>query len=128
MPYLLDTHTFIWWILDDPRLSARVRAILQQQDNDIFFSIASIWEISIKAQLGRIPFSEDPAVVIPQQIAANGLLVLPIEVPHALQVYRLPLLHRDPFDRMLVAQAMIEDLPLLTSDPLIAQYPVSVIW
>ncbi len=95
MPYLLDTHTFIWWILDDPRLSVRVRAILQQ-DNEIFFSIASVWEISIKAQLGRIPFSEDPAVVIPQQIAINGLTILPIEVRHALQVFRLPLLHRDP--------------------------------
>ncbi len=128
MRYLLDTHTFLWWILDDPQLSSRIRLILQQQDNEIFLSVASVWEISIKAQLGRIPFGEDPAVVIPQQIAANGLAVLPIEVPHALQVYRLPLLHRDPFDRMLVAQAMLEDLPLLTAAPSIAQYQVSVIW
>lgn len=128
MPYLLDTHTFLWWTTGDLRLSPRVRAIVQQPGNEIFLSTVSIWEISIKAQLRRLEFDYDPTVVIPQPIAAYGLAVLPIEVRQALQVYRLPLLHRDPFDRLLVAQAMIEDLPLLTADPSIAQYQVSVIW
>ena len=127
MRYLLDTHTYLWWTADDPRLSPGVRAIMQQ-DNELFFSVASVWEISIKAQLRRLEFDYDPTVVIPHRIAAYGLTVLPVEVRHALQVFKLPLLHRDPFDRMLVAQALIEDLPLLTSDRSIAQYPVSVIW
>ncbi len=128
MRYLLDTHTFLWWIIDDPQLSSRVRALMRGADAEIFFSAASAWEISIKAQLGRIAFQGDPTDVIPQQIAANGFVSLPIEVRHTLQAYKLPLLHRDPFDRMLVAQALLEDLPLLTTDPAITQYPVSCIW
>lgn len=128
MRYLLDTHTFLWWILDDPRLSSQVRAIIQEPEHEILFSAASAWEIAIKAQLGRIDLQEDPTEFIPQQITANGFSIVPIELPHAVQIFRLPLLHRDPFDRILIAQAQVEHLPLLTADPAIARYPVSVIW
>lgn len=103
MRYLLDTHTFLWWIVDDPRLSSRSRAIIKEPNNEIYFSAASAWEIAIKAQLGRITFEDDPAAFIPQQIAANGFMNLPIRSEHALHVSTLPLLHRDPFDRILVA-------------------------
>ncbi len=128
MAYLLDTHTFLWWITDDQRLSQPVREIIRAPENEVYFSVGSAWEIAIKAQLGRMEFSGDPVEGISHQITANGFSVLPIGVDHALQVFRLPLLHRDPFDRILVAQSQRHQLPLLTADPLIAQYDVPVIW
>lgn len=128
MRYLLDTHTFLWWIADDPRLSSTARLIIRDAENQILFSAASAWEIAIKAQLGRLDFVHDPSELIPRLIAENALLGLPIEVSHALQVLKLPLPHRDPFDRILVAQAQVERLPILTADPLIAQYDVAIAW
>ncbi|HET7035116.1 MAG TPA: type II toxin-antitoxin system VapC family toxin [Thermomicrobiaceae bacterium] len=128
MRYLLDTHAFLWWVMDDRRLSGRVRALIQDPENELLFSAASAWEIAIKARLGRIRLQGDPREVIPQQLVANGFAQLAIETPHALEVATLPLLHRDPFDRLLVAQALLEGLPLLSADPAIAQYDIPVIW
>lgn len=128
MRYLLDTHTFLWWILDDPRLSPRADAIVRDPNNEIWFSAASAWEIAIKAGLGRITFDDDPVELVPKQIAANGFRNLPIESEHALRASRLVPLHRDPFDRMLVAQAMTEKMILLTADEMIARYGVETIW
>ncbi len=128
MRYLLDTHTFLWWITDDPRLSPRVRAIIREPAHEVVFSAASAWELAIKAQLGRIHVSGDLATFVPQQLAANGFAQLAVEVRHALRVAALPPLHRDPFDRILVAQASLDDLPLLSRDPAIAQYGVPVVW
>lgn len=128
MRYLLDTHTFLWWIVDDLRLSSRARAIIQDPGNEIWFSAASAWEMAIKAQLGRITFEDDLVAFVPQQVAANGFKNLPIQSEHALRVSRLPLLHRDPFDRILVAQALTERMPLLTGDQTIASYDVEVVW
>lgn len=128
MRYLLDTHTFLWWIIDDPRLPVPVRALIQNPENRIIFSVASAWEISIKTQLGRLVFEDDIAEFIPRQISRNGFDTLPIGLRHTLEVFHLPPLHRDPFDRLLVAQARTEGLPLLTADPLIAQYAVQVVW
>lgn len=127
MRYLLDTHTFLWWITGDSRLSPRVGAIVENPDNEILLSVVSAWEISIKVGLGRLKLPGFPDL-IPQQLVANGFVALPVAVPHALEVSKVPLLHRDPFDRMLVAQAWVEDLPVLTADQAIAQYDVSVIW
>jgi len=126
--YLLDTHAFLWWIADDRRLSSPARAVIEDPDNEIHVSAVSAWEIAIKAGLGRITFQEDPARLIPAQLAANGFVDVPIESRHALGVLQLPLLHRDPFDRLLVAQALAENLPILTADPLVSQYPVPTIW
>jgi PIN domain nuclease of toxin-antitoxin system len=126
--YLLDTHAFLWWLVDDPRLSPRAHAAIRDSGNEILFSAASAWEIAIKAGLGRIAFEDDLAEYIPRQVVANGFGHLPIRFEHALQVFRLPLLHRDPFDRMLVAQAQVEQMPLLTADPAIARYRVEVVW
>ncbi len=127
MRYLLDTHAFLWWIADDPRLTERVRAILRDGHQEVFFSAASAWEIAIKTRLGRLEFDEDVAEYIPRQLLANGFSPLPVEVRHALRVHSLPLLHRDPFD-LLVAQALLEGLPILTADPALAQYPVAALW
>ena len=128
MRFLLDTHTFLWWVTRDTRLPERVQTIIADSGNDIFFSAASAWEIAIKVQLGQMTLGGDPAELIPERVAANGFLVLPIEVRHALHVATLPLLHRDPFDRLLIAQAQMEDLSILTADPAIARYDVAVAW
>ena len=128
MKVLLDTHTFLWWIIDSPRLSARAREVIRDSDNELFFSATSGWEIAIKAQLGRLQLPDNLEQFIVEQLALNAILVLPIQLRHALHVYTLPQHHRDPFDRMLVAQSQVENLSLLTADPQITQYEVATIW
>jgi PIN domain nuclease of toxin-antitoxin system len=128
MRALLDTHTFLWWITDDTRLSTRARKLIGDGHNKLYFSAASGWEIAIKAHLGRISFPKEPGAFIPRQLARNGIEVLPVTLSHALYVYGLPSHHRDPFDRLLVAQSQLEDMPLLTADPLLAEYAVETVW
>jgi len=128
MKALLDTHTFLWWITDNLKLSSRVRKIISDGKNELFLSAASGWEIAIKAQLGRIKIPDKPELFISEQMLANAIQGLPIQISHALYVYNLPPHHRDPFDRMLVAQAQLEGLPILTDDPQISQYQAKVIW
>ena len=128
MKVLLDTHTFLWWIADSPRLSARAREVIRDSNNELVFSAASGWEIAIKAQLGRLQLPDNLEQFIVEQLSLNTILVLPIQLRHALHVYTLPQHHRDPFDRMLVAQSQVENLPVLTTDPQIAQYEVKTIW
>ncbi len=128
MKILLDTHTFLWWITDNPKLSSRVRKIIGDGRNELFLSAASGWEIAIKAQLGRIKIPDKPELFISEQMVANAIQGLPIQLSHAVHVYNLPIHHRDPFDRMLVAQSQLEGLPILTDDLRISQYPVKVIW
>ncbi len=128
MRALLDTHTFIWWIADDPKLPSYVRSIISDGDNELFFSAASCWEIAIKAQIGRIKLPSRPDIFISEQLALNAVQTLPIQASHALHVFNLPHHHRDPFDRMIIAQSQMEDLPILTSDPLIAKYKIKTIW
>lgn len=127
MQALLDTHTFLWWVLDDPRLSAEARTILADSSNELYFSAASSWEIAIKAQLGKIGLPNHFEPFIAEQLLENNFIVLPIQLSHTLHIYTLPLLHHDPFDRILVAQSQLEKLPLITSDPLIMQYNVNCI-
>jgi PIN domain nuclease of toxin-antitoxin system len=126
--YLLDTHTFLWWVVDDPRLSARVREIMRDSGNDFYFSAVSAWEIAIKHQLGRLTLDRDSDRFVTEQIAANRLATLPIDLRHALQAGKLPLQHRDPFDRLLIAQSLLEDLPILTGDAAITAYDVQTVW
>ena len=128
MRILLDTHTFLWWIADDPQLSIAARQIIENTDNILYLSAASGWEIAIKARLGKLELPDDVPGYVSEQIAINVIQVLPIEMSHALQVYTLPGHHRDPFDRLLVAQSQVEQLPILTIDPLIAKYAVATIW
>lgn len=131
MRVLLDTHTFLWWIDNDARLSASVDAFIRNGTNEVLFSAASSWEIAIKAQLGKLALPTNTANLeqfILEQVAKNDFTVLPIQVEHTLAVYRLPLHHRDPFDRILVAQSQVENVPILSDDPLIRQYEAQVIW
>jgi len=128
MKVLLDTHAFLWWITDSPKLSARAREVIQDSNNELFFSAASGWEIAIKAQLGRLQLPDNLEQFILEQLSLNAILVLPIQLRHALRVYTLPQYHRDPFDRILVAQSQIENLPILTTDTQITPYTVETIW
>lgn len=128
MKALLDTHVFLWWIIGDPRVPTNVFDFISDGNNELFFSAASCWEIAIKAQLGRIEITNEIEDFIPDQMVKNAVQGLAIHLSHALHVYNLPDHHRDPFDRMLVAQAQIEKIPIVTSDPFITKYDVPVIW
>lgn len=128
MRVLLDTHAFLWWIGNDPRLSERAREVFSDGDNDLVFSAASGWEIAIKARLGRLQVLGDLNTYLFRQLTENYTSVLPVHLSHALRVHALPDHHRDPFDRLLVAQAIVEEMPLLSADPRIARYPVEVVW
>lgn len=128
MRLLLDTHAFLWWITDDPRLSEKGREIMGDGKNQLFLSAASGWEIAIKAKLGKLKVSDNLEHFIPEQVALNAIENLPIVLSHVLHVYTLPDYHRDPFDRLLISQAQLEGLPILTVDSQISQYPVEVLW
>ena len=128
MRALLDTHAFLWWITGDERLSDRVSQLIADGRNEMFVSAASIWEIAIKGRLGRLSISGDPAKFIGGQIVENSFRGLPIVAGHALRVWELPDHHRDPFDRMLVAQAQVEGLALVSRDPQVSKYDIEVVW
>ncbi len=122
MKLLLDTHLLLWAAGMPERLSAPARSLLEAPDNEIFFSAASLWEIAIKRSLGRDDFQLDVRL-LRRGLLDNGYSELPVGSEHAVAVASLPAIHKDPFDRMLVAQAMVEGISLLTSDSVVAQYP-----
>jgi PIN domain nuclease of toxin-antitoxin system len=128
MKALLDTHVFLWWITNRDLLSQPARQIIGDGGNELFFSAGSAWEIAIKTRLGKLRLSDDLERFIAEQLTVNAFQPLPIYVSHALRVHSLPDHHRDPFDRILIAQAQMENLPILSSDPLIGQYDVRVLW
>ena len=128
MRLLLDTHAFLWWVFDDPRLSTAARNLIATPDAEILFSTVSAWEIAIKARTGRLDLPADVPGFVADQIRQNRLQVLPIALDHALRVHTLPDHHRDPFDRLLVAQAQVEGIPLLSRDPRIAAYGIEIRW
>ncbi len=122
MRLLIDTHILIWWLADNRKLAKSARVIIANPDNDVLVSAASLWEISIKATLGRLEVELDD---LEQNIAANGFRSLPINYRHALTAGRLPAIHRDPFDRMLIAQASVEELRVLSHDKIFERYGLS---
>ncbi|HXG71822.1 MAG TPA: type II toxin-antitoxin system VapC family toxin [Gemmatimonadaceae bacterium] len=128
MKVLLDTCTFLWAISDPARLPVRVTDLILTQDNEVYVSAASAWEITIKAGTGRLPFGADVDRFVREQREAAGFASLPIDEESALHVTRLPALHRDPFDRMLVSQAIVHGLTILTPDALVTQYPARTAW
>jgi PIN domain nuclease of toxin-antitoxin system len=128
MILLLDTHAFLWWITDSPELSAQAGDLIRSPDNDLYLSAASGWEMAIKSQLGKLHLPGRPDQFIPDQLAKNAIQSLPIQMSHVLHVARLPALHRDPFDRLIIAQALLEKMPILTRDPDIRKYKVKTIW
>lgn len=121
---LLDTHVFLWLQTEPERLGAHLETIADES-TQLFVSAATSWEIAIKYALGRLPLPEPPARYVPDRIAAIGAAAIDIEHAHALAVADLPLIHRDPFDRLLVAQAIALGVPIVTADPMVARYPVS---
>jgi len=125
---LLDTHTFLWWNLDDPQLSAAARAIIVDGGNTLYLSAVVAWEIAIKAAKGRLTLPEPADLYVTKRMNMHAFSAMPVEFSHALEVTNLPPLHSDPFDRLLVAQARLEKLPILTADAAIGRYEVEVIW
>ena len=128
MRYLLDTHAFLWWVADDTRLSEAVRKVIKDSENEIMVSSASVWEMSIKTGVGRLRIPGDMTQFMSEQLATQGFSTLPINLHHALHVAKLPLLHRDPFDRMLIAQTIVENLVLITADSAMTQYEIPLLW
>lgn len=128
MRLLLDTATFLWVVSDAPDLSARARELFVDPGNEVYLSAVSAWEIAVKYALGRLPLPEPPERFVPLQRKQHGVDPLPLDEEAALHLARLPLLHRDPFDRMLVCQAIVHGLVLLTPDKLVNQYPVRTMW
>lgn len=127
MNLLLDTHVFLWYISGDANLSQRHRDAIQDPRNAVFLSAASLWEAIIKHAIGKLPLPEPPAIYLPRQRIAHQIESLPIEEPPLETLASLPLLHRDPFDRMLVAQADHYNLILVSVDPSAKAYPVSIL-
>jgi len=125
---LLDTHSFLWFIGGAPALSATSRALIEDGDNEKFVSIASLWEIAIKAGLGKLPLAKPFEQLIPEQLQINGFLVLGLTVQHTARLANLPFHHRDPFDRMLVAQSLVENLPLVSKDDVLDAYGIRRVW
>lgn len=128
MRLLLDTATFLWVIIDAPELSAQARQLFADPGNEVYLSSVSAWEIALKYALGRLPLPEPPERFVPAQRKQHGIDALPLGEDAALHLARLPLLHKDPFDRMLVCQAVVDALVILTPDELINQYPVRTMW
>jgi len=127
MRLLLDTHTFIWWDSDPGRLSGLALSALRDPANAVWLSVGSVWEMVIKAQLGKLALRLPLADIVAQQ-QANGLQILPIALAHVLAIEGLPPVHKDPFDRLLIAQAIVEGAELVSADPVFAQYPVRLLW
>jgi PIN domain nuclease of toxin-antitoxin system len=126
MKLLLDTHLLLWTANESSRLSHAARKLINDLDNELLFSAASLWEIAIKNSLGRDDFRVD-ARVLRRGLLDNGYLNLPITGEHAVAIDSLPPIHRDPFDRILIAQATVEGITLLTVDPLVAKYPGPIV-
>ena len=127
MRILLDTQCWLWMAASPERLSARARSAIERADNQLFLSAASAWEIAIKHALGMLSLPEPPARYVPSRVDRLRTTPLPIDQAHALHVAALPPHHRDPFDRLLVAQAQVEHLPILTADPVFDRYDVDTI-
>lgn len=128
MKYLLDTHTLLWIVNDDPRLSKKSKQVYLNSENLILFSIASLWEIAIKISLKKLSIEEPLNEFIQIHIKGNDIKFLNIEVPHILLLENLPYHHRDPFDRLIVTQCIHEDITLLSSDKMFDLYPIKRVW
>jgi PIN domain nuclease of toxin-antitoxin system len=127
MKALLDTHTFLWAIAEEEKLSRRAQQIYMGS-NDLWLSVASLWEILIKVQAGKLPLPEPAGPYLVRKLSQNRIEVLPITLDHVLKTESLPFHHRDPFDRMIIAQGIEEKWPIVTADPLFGRYAVDVIW
>lgn len=128
MKVLQGIHALLWWLLDEPEMSNQARAIIADPGNEILVSSASAWEIATKFRLGKIPHIGNLVQTLPEMLQKARMDVLPVSLAHALAAGNLPGPHRDPFDRMLIAQSRIEDLPFVTKDPVFKEYLPNILW
>jgi PIN domain nuclease of toxin-antitoxin system len=128
MKLLLDTHTFLWWDSEPSKLSSKVLALCQDRANTVLLSVVSVWEMQIKSQLGKLKLSVPLAEVVEIQRQINNIEVISITLAHVLALENLPTPHKDPFDRLLIAQANVEGAVLVSDDSIFEEYPVKVIW
>jgi PIN domain nuclease of toxin-antitoxin system len=126
MKVLLDTHAFIWAITDERRLSPRARSLIAS--SELWWSVVSLWEAIQKAQVGKLSLPLPAGPFLTGELSSNHVRLLPVSLSHVLRVEELPLHHRDPFDRLLIAQSIEEGWPIITADPWFTRYPVDVIW
>jgi PIN domain nuclease of toxin-antitoxin system len=128
MKLLLDTHAFLWFIEGHSRLSPRARALIEDEANEVFLSVASLWEIAIKVSLGKLHLLQPFEILIPQQLRLNAIALLDILPDHAAGVIALPFHHRDPFDRLLIAQAQVEQMLIVGDDSAFDAYQITRLW
>lgn len=125
---LLDTHAFLWWVDDAPELTPAARRAIADANNECYLSLASCWEMAIKSSLGKLRLTRPVERFVSEQITANGFTLLNIELRHTAKVEKLPFHHRDPFDRLLISQAISEKLTIVSGDRVFRDYGVKVLW
>lgn len=125
---LLDTHVFLWWVTNDANLTATARRAIADANHECSLSLVSCWEMAIKSSLGKLRLVKPVGRFVTEQLAANGIALLPIELRHAAKTEKLPFHHRDPFDRLLIAQAMAEKMTIVTADQIFATYGAITLW
>jgi PIN domain nuclease of toxin-antitoxin system len=128
MKALLDTHVFLWFVAGDDKLNAQARSLIEDPDNSLLLSIASLWEMAIKISLGKLDVAGPFGEFITTQTQTNGIALLPIEVDHLAKLLDLPYHHRDPFDRLLVAQCLASDMTIVSADSTLDAYGVRRVW
>ncbi len=128
MRLLLDTHTLLWWATDRARVSPAALAVCEDASNVLLLSVVSVWEMQIKAQLGKLTLTIPLATLVEREVTTNGMTLLRVELAHVLALDTLPVHHKDPFDRLLIAQGQLEGATLVTSDGVFAHYGISRLW
>ena len=128
MNLLLDTHTFLWFIAGDSSLSETARSAIEDENNNRYLSVASLWEIAIKVSIDKLELSEPFETLILEQLAENGIELLDISVEHTALIASMPFHHRDPFDRLIAAQAKVEQMTLISADEVFDEYEVNRLW
>ncbi len=128
MRLLLDTHTLMWWAGKSKRLPTKVLDLLEDSTNEVFISVANAWEMQIKAQIGKLTLHKPWPEIVRDEMTTNGFQLLRVELPHIEVLDSLPFHHKDPFDRLLIAQAIHENLTLVSNDPKFPAYPVTLLW
>ena len=128
MTALLDTHVFLWVVSEPERLSESARKVIKDGTNELVLSVASLWEISIKVRIGKLPLPKPEDRYLRDHLSRNNVSTLPVEARHVLELMSIPLHHRDPFDRLLIAQSLVEGIPIISADSALKQYSAKVIW
>jgi PIN domain nuclease of toxin-antitoxin system len=126
--YLLDTGVWLWSVGEPSRISHKARDVMADVSNDVYLSAVTSWEIAIKTASGKLQLPEPPDLYVPRRMASQGFRPLAVSHQHALEVFSLPAHHRDPFDRLLIAQAKVEDMTLISADRMFDRYPVQLLW